>query len=131
MQLAAFLAWSREGSELHTAWHVLAMTGMRRGELLALRWRDIGLDAATVSIGHSVGVVRNKGEGSAIAEGDTKSGKPRVINIDPGTAAVLRSWKRDRGAWRSSSPVMTPSYSATSRAGSGTRSGSAGRSRTS
>jgi integrase len=96
-QLAAFLAWSREHSDLHAAWHLLAMTGMRRGECLALRWRNIDLDGATVSIGHSVGVVRNKGERELIEDGDTKSHKPRVIDIDPGTVAVLRAWKRDRG----------------------------------
>ena len=40
-QLAVFLDWSREHSQLHAAWWLLAMTGMRRGGLLALRWRDI------------------------------------------------------------------------------------------
>lgn len=36
--LAAFLAWSAQhSSQLHPAWKVLAMTGMRRGECLALR----------------------------------------------------------------------------------------------
>ena len=34
-QVAAFLGWSREHSELSAAWHVLAYTGMRRGEALA------------------------------------------------------------------------------------------------
>ena len=52
-QLATFLAWSREHSELHAAWHVLAMTGMRRGELLALRWRDADLDAGTITVRRS------------------------------------------------------------------------------
>ena len=60
--LAAFLAWSREHSELHAAWHVLAYTGMRRGELLALRWRDIDLDAATITVRRSAGLIRVKAE---------------------------------------------------------------------
>ena len=34
-QLSAFLAWSGQHSELHPAWHLLASTGMRRGELTA------------------------------------------------------------------------------------------------
>lgn len=36
-QIRAFPGWARENSDLHAAWHVLAMTGMHRGELLALR----------------------------------------------------------------------------------------------
>jgi integrase len=54
-QLSAFLAWSASASPLHAAWYLLAMTGMRRGELLGLRWRDIDLDAGTVSVHRSVG----------------------------------------------------------------------------
>jgi integrase len=96
-QLAAFLGWSREHSDLHAAWRVLAMTGMRRGELLALRWRDVDLDAATVRVRRSVGVVKTLGEPEQISEGPTKTARPRVIDLDPGTAAVLRAWKRERG----------------------------------
>jgi integrase len=97
-QLAAFLAWSAEHSQLHALWHVLANTGMRRGEALALRWRDIDLDNATVSVRRSAGVVRNKGEGGAIVEDDTKTGKARVIDLDEATIAVLRAHKRERGS---------------------------------
>jgi integrase len=79
-------------------WHTLVMAGARRGEALALRWRDIELDAATVSIRRSAGMIRNAGEGAAVVEGVTKSGKPRVIDLDPATVAVLRARKRERGA---------------------------------
>jgi integrase len=96
-QLAAFLGWSAEKSQLHAAWTLLAMTGMRRGEALALRWRDVDLDAATVSVRRSAGVVRVKGEGAEIAEGGTKSGKPRVIDLDAATVAVLRAHRKARG----------------------------------
>jgi len=97
-QLGAFLDWSADKSPLHAPWHVLAMTGMRRGELLALRWRDIDLDAGTISIRRSVGVVKTKGQPEQITEGGTKTCRPRVIDIDPATAAVLRTWKSERGA---------------------------------
>jgi integrase len=96
-QLGAFLAWSAGGSDLHAAWRVLAYTGMRRGELLALRWRDIDTDAATIAVRRSVGVVRNAGEGAEITEGVTKTGQARVIDLDDATVAVLKSWKRERG----------------------------------
>jgi len=96
-QLAAFLVWSRDNSPNHALWHVLAYTGMRRGELLGLRWQDIDLDAATVSVRRSVGVIKHKGAAREIREGDTKTARPRTIDIDPATVAVLRAWKRERG----------------------------------
>ncbi len=38
-QLRTFLDWAeRERPELYLAWLLLAMTGMRRGEALAVRW---------------------------------------------------------------------------------------------
>jgi integrase len=97
-QLRCFLDWSRDHSQLHSAWHLLAHTGMRRGELLALRWRDVDVDAATVSVRRSVGVVRSKGQPGYLREGPTKTCKPRVVDLDPATVAVLRAWKRERGA---------------------------------
>jgi integrase len=97
-QLATFLAWSAERSQLHSAWHMLAMTGMRRGELLALRWRDIDLDGRTASIRRSAGVVRVVGAGASIVEGSTKSGKPRVIDLDDATVGLLRAHRRERGS---------------------------------
>jgi integrase len=97
-QLAAFLSWAATHSQHHALWRTLAYTGMRRGETLALRWRDVGLDAGTVSVRRSAGMVRVAGEGADVIEGDTKSGKPRVIDLDPATAAVLRAHRRERGA---------------------------------
>jgi integrase len=97
-QLAAFLRWAAVHSEHHPLWHVLAATGMRRGEALALRWRDVSLDAGTVSIRRSVGVVRDRGEAPVIVEGDTKSGKPRMVDLDAATVMVLRAHRRERGA---------------------------------
>jgi integrase len=97
-QLAAFLAWARERGHPHApAWHVLAHTGMRRGEALALRWRDVDLDADTVSVRRSAGIVRNKGQRGEVTEGPTKTGKPRTVDLDPATAAVLRAHKHQRG----------------------------------
>ena len=97
-QLAAFLRWADGKSQNYALWHLLAMTGMRRGEALALRWRDVDLDAATVSVRRSAGMVRNAGEGAEVHEGDTKSGKPRVVDLDDDAAAVLRAHRKDRGS---------------------------------
>jgi integrase len=98
-QLAAFLGWAREHAPAgFPLWHVLAFTGMRRGEALALRWRDLDLDAAAVRIRRSAGMIRNAGEGAGVVEGGTKSGKPRLVDLDAPTVAVLRAYRRERGA---------------------------------
>ncbi len=76
----------------------MAMTGMRRGELLALRWHDVDLDAATITIRRSAGVISVKGQQAQVREGLTKTGKVRAVDIDPGTVAVLRAWKAGRGS---------------------------------
>lgn len=97
-QLAAFLGWSAQHSDHHALWHLLAYTGMRRGEALSLRWRDFSLDEGTIRVRRSAGIVRYAGEGAEMVEDDTKTSKPRVIDTDPGTAAVLRAWKSGRGS---------------------------------
>jgi integrase len=96
-QLAAFLRWSGEHSRHHTLWTVLAATGLRRGEALALRWRDVNLETGAISVRRSAGIVRNKGEAPVLVEGDPKSGKPRVVDLDAGTVAELRAQRKARG----------------------------------
>ena len=96
-QLAAFLRWAEGQSENVALWTVLAMTGMRRGEALSLRWRDIDLDGGCIRLRRSAGIVRYAGEGAEMVEDDTKSSKPRVIDLDADTVALLRAWRKQRG----------------------------------
>lgn len=98
-QLRAFLAWSAEwGDELHPAWLVLAITGLRRGELLALLWRDVDLDVGSISVQRSATLVKHKGAGEEIVISPPKSGRSRVIDIDRVTADALRSHRAARGS---------------------------------
>jgi len=69
---------------------------MRRGEALSLRWRNIG--DGTVSVRRSAGMVRVAGMGAEMVEDDTKAGKPRAIDLDAGTVAVLRAHRKERGS---------------------------------
>ena len=63
-----------------------AMTGMRRGEVLGLRWSDIDLDAATLSIRRSVSCT-----GYRVHTTPTKTRTSRrAIDLDQRTVAVLR-----------------------------------------
>lgn len=96
-ELGTFLRWADERAAEHRpAWHVLAYAGMRRGELLALRWRDLDLEHATLSVRRSVGVVAIEGEGKQVVEGLTKGKRARVVDLDADTAEVLRSWRLSR-----------------------------------
>ena len=93
-QLSTFLAWADErGRTDAVAWRVLAYTGARRGEVLALRWRDLDVDRGRLSVRRPVGLIRTKGEGAELVEGPTKSGRERAVDLDPQTNAALRGWR--------------------------------------
>jgi hypothetical protein len=38
-----------------------------------------------------------QGEGAVVKEGDTKTAKPHVVDIDAATVALLKAYKRERG----------------------------------
>jgi integrase len=62
---------------------------MRRGEVLGLRWSDIDLDAATLSIRRSVSCT-----GYQVHTTPTKTRTSRrAIDLDQRTVAVLRDWR--------------------------------------
>lgn len=92
-QLSAFLDWNKNtfDDDMHALWRVLAFTGMRRSEALALRWSDWNSKTMQLSVRRAVDVTQRdtiKG---------TKSDRPRVIDVDAETAEVLARWKLDRG----------------------------------
>jgi integrase len=96
-ELSAFLSWADgHGCSDAMAYRVLAYTGMRRGELLALRWRDLDTDAGRLSVRRSVGVVKTKGKGEQVIEGPTKTGRQRSVDLDP--HAALRGWRLARAS---------------------------------
>jgi integrase len=80
--------------ELATFIVLAASSGARRGELLALRWSDIDLDQARLSIER--GIVR---VGDDLIEQGTKTHQSRRISLDVGTASALRdhrTWVTER-----------------------------------
>ncbi|MCA0331670.1 MAG: site-specific integrase [Actinobacteria bacterium] len=75
------------------AWWLLATTGMRRGEVLGLHWRDIDLDAGVLQIIQTLITtdVQRKGM-PGMAWGTPKTGKGRRrVALDPATVAALRA----------------------------------------
>lgn len=66
-------------------------TGMRRGELLALRWRDVDLDRARIRVEQSL--EQTKAGGLRIKSPKTKHGR-RSITLPASAVTVLRNhWK--------------------------------------
>jgi integrase len=71
------------------------MTGMRRGEVLGLRWRDVDLDAARISVRQAIVSVAY-----AVLESTPKSHQARVIDLDRETVALLRAHRERQRAER-------------------------------
>ena len=98
-QAPAMKAWTADEPRTFTAatrshrcagvWALMATTGMRRGEILGLRWADVDLSVGTVSI-------RSKRirYGTTITTSTPKTARGiRTISIGPTTVAALKAWK--------------------------------------
>jgi integrase len=89
-QLVTFLDHTRDhDDQLHPLWFVIATTGLRRAEALALRWTD--LDGARLTIRQTVTVA----DGVIIWQRNAKSDdSERSIALDTRTLAVLHDHRR-------------------------------------
>jgi integrase len=84
-QLAGFLS-SVKDDRLSALWRLMAMTGMRRGEALGLRWDDLDLEAATITIRRALVPLGGKVE---VSEPKTVRGRRRIA-LDPVTLQALK-----------------------------------------
>lgn len=88
-ELAAFLQ-ACAGEHLQAAFHLAALTGMRRGEIAALRWPNFDPSRAQVFVAESRTRV-----GTEIVHSDsTKTGGARTVDLDPRTVQMLRAHRR-------------------------------------
>ena len=96
-QAATFLD-AVAGDRLGPLYDLALNTGMRRGELVGLRWSDIDLDAGVVSVRRNRVIVDG-----AVADVTPKSKKARTVDLDPSTVKMLRSHRaaqlQERLAW--------------------------------
>ncbi|MFL6238830.1 MAG: tyrosine-type recombinase/integrase [Actinomycetes bacterium] len=90
-ELAAFLD-ACAAERLHALWHLIAFTGMRRGEALGLMWDDVDLENRTLSVARAL--VQNadyKAGKTGLGWSTPKTAKGRrSVALDPATVAVLR-----------------------------------------
>ena len=85
-QLKKFLESVAE-ERLSPLWHTIAMTGMRRGEAIGLRWSDVDLEGGRLAVRRALIPC---GRDVIVSEPKTVKGR-RVIAIDPGTVEVLKA----------------------------------------
>ena len=92
-QLASFLRIAMQ-HRLGPALWLTAMTGMRRGEVIALRWSDVDIDACRLSVRRSATCT-----GYRVHVTPTKTPTSRrTIDVDEGTVAVLVQWRAVQAA---------------------------------
>jgi integrase len=85
-----FLAAAKAAGPQKAAFYALALdSGARKGELCALRWSNLDLDAGTVRIGQTLLT-----PGAEPKFGPPKNGKARTISLASETLEVLRAHKR-------------------------------------
>lgn len=92
-QLRRFLAHVAE-DRLYAAWRMAATTGLRRGELLGLRWRDLDLDAARAQIVQTLSYAAGEPQ---LSEPKTDHGR-RAVALDSATVTALRAHRKAQAA---------------------------------
>jgi integrase len=81
-----------EDHPLYVAFLLAANTGMRRGELLGLRWKDVDLEMARLSVQQGAVSVAYE---LSVADLKTDTAR-RTVDLDERTMAVLRRWRKDQ-----------------------------------
>ncbi len=75
------------GDRFEALFVVAVTTGLRQGELLALRWRDVNLDAATLQV---TGTLTRDDQGLAVTAPKTARSRRQVVLAPPSVAALIR-----------------------------------------
>ncbi|MGQ7542497.1 site-specific integrase [Streptococcus suis] len=79
--------------EIACIFRLLAFTGMRKSEVLALRWKDLDFFTSRLSVSQIVAY----GENNTIVYQTPKTKKSkRTITLDPITVSILKKWEKTR-----------------------------------
>jgi len=92
-QARAFLA-ATEADRLAALWRLALTLGLRRGELLGLRWADVDLDAGTLRVERSLQRV----DGRLVTKAPKTARSRRTLAVPSSLAAALQA-HRDRQAF--------------------------------
>jgi integrase len=89
-ELSSFLT-SATGHCHHRTWWLAAHTGLRRSELVGLRWRDIDLDHKRLSVTRTIVAVN----GHMHTSNGKTANAGRTIDLDTSTVHLLARWRHD------------------------------------
>lgn len=86
-QLTGFLG-TIDGERLGSLYALATMTGMRRGELVGLRWEDVDVDGGVITVRQQHVAVNHTVH---VRPAKTEAGRHRRIRLDAGTVEMLRA----------------------------------------
>lgn len=91
-QLIEFLSCLEKENNIkaYTLFRLLAFSGMRKGEALALTWNDLNFTTNEIRIYKALA----RGKDNRLYEKSTKTGTVRTIKMDDKTMAILKDWKK-------------------------------------
>ena len=88
-EVRQFLTATRD-DRLAAAWRLLATTGMRRGEVLGLRWAAVDLKRGRLQINRALSIVDDE----LVWDAPKTARSRRAISIDDETVAVLKEHRK-------------------------------------
>lgn len=90
-QLLEFLSYSENEDNIKAfvVFRVLAFSGMRKGELFALTWKDVNFSKNEIRINKAV----SRGKDNQLYLKSTKTGEPRTLKMDGVTMKILKDWR--------------------------------------
>ncbi|MGE7132976.1 tyrosine-type recombinase/integrase [Lysinibacillus xylanilyticus] len=93
-QLNEFLGYLKEekNPKVYTFFRLLAYSGIRKGEALALKWNDIDFNKSEIRINKAL----SKGENSKLYLKTTKTGTTRTVKMDKETIETLALWRKQQ-----------------------------------
>lgn len=86
----------RTSTKLLAFFRLLAFTGMRKSEALALQWQDIDFFNHKLTIGKTLAVDEN---GQIIVQEPKTKSSQRVNMLDQKTVEILKQWRKNQKSW--------------------------------
>lgn len=91
-ELIIFLEKAKEhlNFKAYALLRLIAYTGMRKSEALALTWNDVNFVESELTVNKAIG----RGKQTKLYLKTTKTGKPRTIKLDETTLSILKEWNK-------------------------------------